>query len=64
MVISQIFGWVLLTVTISSIILLYRYVFKSKMYDKDIFGLIADSLYIVEIAFILILFSLILIKNK
>ena len=61
MIISQILGWVLLTFTIVSVIVIYRYVFKSKVYDKDIFGLIVESWDVVGLAIVLTLVSLVLI---
>lgn len=61
MVISQILGWGLLTATIVSLILIYWYVFKSKEYVNDIFGLIMDSWDVVGLAIVLILVSLVLI---
>lgn len=59
--ISQILGCVLLIVTMVSLIAIYWYVFKSKVYDKDIFGLIVGSWEVVGLAITLILVSLVLI---
>lgn len=57
----EILGCLLLIVTIVSLIVIYLFIFKNKVYDKDFFGLIVDSWEIIALAIALILVSLVLI---
>lgn len=61
---NVIIGWILLVLTIISLIMIYFIIFKKKVYNKDFFGLIVDSWEIVAFAIALILVSLVLILKK
>ena len=58
---NQTAGTILLSVTIISTILLYVYIYKKKVYRKDLLGLLFDSWEIISVAIVLILVSLVLI---
>ncbi len=60
----RVFGIIILMFTFISLIIIYRIIFKNKVYDKDWFGLVVDSWEIVALAISLILVGLVLIFKK
>jgi len=58
---EKMLGVLILLITIVSLVFIYSYILKNKIYANDLFGLIVDSWEVAGLAIALILVSLFLI---
>lgn len=61
---KQMIGFILIIVTIISLIVIYAYIYKSDKYKGDMFGLWVDSWEVIGLSVAIILVGLVLVFKK
>ena len=57
---KQMIGFILIIMTVISLILIYAYIYKSDKYKGDMFGLLVDSWEVISLSIAIILVGLVL----